>query len=214
MTSTLSNFDFTKFWTRQVGTDGERMVTSIALLYRKTEGGGYKAVANLAYLRDVYRALEIPHSLWLTWVDQKTISPPKAVIVRIGGNEMQGWILLDDDTKSLMSRLTMNGTFDEHMANEVLMDWEDKAFEAQWKQFIKILPLNILLAFNQLPESKRYQLTWDAYIYAKDRLRANPVTTFTKAVIPVHLLQMEWLRYAKAKFPYTKRGPIPKIVHA
>ena len=213
MTSTFSNYDFSKIWTRVVGTNGERMVTSIALLYRNTEGGGYKAVANLAYLRDNFRTLNISQSVWLTWIDQKIVSPPKAVIVK-GNDEMHGWVLLNEETTSLISRLTVNGTFDEDTANEVLMDWEDKAFEAQWQQFHKILPSHILFPFNQLSEAKRYQLTWDAYVYAKRQLRADLVTTFTKAVIPVHLLQMEWLRYAKARFPYTKRGPIPRIAHA
>ena len=210
MTAVLASFDLRKLWTRTVGAGGERFVTSIMLLYRPHEGGGHKALANITFLRETHRAVEIKSDLWETWLADKILNPPQVLIVRLVDG-YQGWLKLCDQNMPLLSKLTESGAFDEDLARDFLMDWEDSAFEAQWKQFTKTLPDHIRVSFDMLPKDRAKQLAWDAYVYAKGRAEIEPVTTFTKAILPIHMLELHWLRYMKVHVPYPKRGSLPRL---
>ena len=214
MSAILCNLDLSKLWTKTIGHNGERMITNIVLLFRDKEGGGYKAKANIEYLKESLDAPVIGRGIWEKWASEKIRDIPNAVVVNHSDGYTQGWLLWKKGHIPLISKLSESGVFDESFAQDVLIDWEDRAFAAQWPQFVRALPDHIRLSFNLLPKKERAQLAWDAYVYAKARQNVEPVTTFTKSVIPVNLLELSWLRYAKAKFPYPSGGARPRLERA
>lgn len=210
MTTVLESLDFDKLWTRTIGTKGERVVTNMLLRYGAREGSGYKAFANLTYMKETLRALKCSQQLWNHWVQNKIHDPPQALVLQLDDG-MQGWLRVDT-SMTLLARLTRTGSFDDDLTREVLFDWEDRAFKQQWQQFHSVLSDHIRASFDQLSVKEQFSLTWDAYIYAKGRMNIEPVTTYTNAIIPVHLLELHWLRYAKANFPYKRRGgSLPRL---
>lgn len=166
------------------------------LLWSDQSGpNGASAAANIRYLSDkivgrggkVYNFTHEEFSEIMAG-DRRPVYGEMFVLLLSEGWGQRAFVLGTTEYRRLLEELDVCACFYETDPEDILIDWEDQAWEDCKSTFLALLPIDARARLATLSQRKQETILWDCYCTAKRQARKEPTPCWDRVIIDVWAL--------------------------